>query len=102
MNADTIVHPKLQHYGLITHNLDAMIDWYRKVPGMTVNHRSARPAHRRSPFTGLAFISNDKVNHRIVFLEMPGAGANGRRQGPCSMSRSSARRSTTSWAPTPV
>lgn len=84
MNADTIVHPKLLHYGLITHNLDAMIDWYRKVLGMTVNHRSARPpgATGGPLFTGLAFISNDKVNHRIVFLEMPGAGANGRRQGP--------------------
>jgi catechol 2,3-dioxygenase-like lactoylglutathione lyase family enzyme len=86
MNTDTIVHPKLQHYGLITGNLDAMIDWYRKVLGMTVNHRSARPASAAGgpPFTGLAFVSNDEVDHRIVFFEMPdaGAGADRRRKGP--------------------
>ena len=104
MNADTIVHPKLLHYGPITHNLDAMIEWYRKVLGMTINHRSARPpgATGGPPFTGFAFISNDKINHRIVFLEMPGVGANGGGRDRCSMSRSSARRSTTSWAPTLV
>jgi hypothetical protein len=31
MNTDVIVHPKLQHLGLTTANLEAMIDWYRKV-----------------------------------------------------------------------
>jgi catechol-2,3-dioxygenase len=86
MNTDTIVHPKLNHYGLITHDLDAMIDWYHKVLGMTVNHRSARSAGAAGgpPFTGLAFVSNDEVNHRIVFFEMPGPGTktNGGRQGP--------------------
>ena len=29
MNTEIIAHPKLQHYGLTTANLDAMIDWYR-------------------------------------------------------------------------
>jgi len=86
MNTDTIVHPKLQHYGLITGNLDAMIEWYRTVLGMTVNHRSARPpgAAGGPPFTGLAFVSNDEVDHRIVFFEMPKAeaGPEKRRKGP--------------------
>ena len=74
MNTDFIVHPKLQHYGLTTANVDAMIDWYRKVLGMTVNHRSAVPAIARShaPFSAAAFLSNDEVNHRIVFFEVPG------------------------------
>ena len=30
MNSEITVHPKLQHYGLTTASLDAMIDWYRK------------------------------------------------------------------------
>ncbi len=41
MNTEYIVHPKLHHYGLTTPNLDAMIDWYRKVLGMTPNYRTA-------------------------------------------------------------
>ncbi len=73
MNTQIIVHPKLQHYGLTTANLDAMIDWYRKVLGMTVNHRSAAPAGtQRGPFSSAVFVSNDEVNHRLVFFEMSG------------------------------
>jgi catechol-2,3-dioxygenase len=73
MNTDVIVHPKLQHYGLTTSNLDAMIDWYRKVLGMTVNHRSeARGGMQRGPFSSAAFLSNDEVNHRMVLFEMSG------------------------------
>ena len=50
MNTEIIVHPKLQHFGLTTANLEAMIDWYRKVLGMTVNHRSAAPTgSQRAP-----------------------------------------------------
>ena len=74
MNAEFVVHPKLHHYGLITAKPDAMIDWYREVLGMTINHRSAATAAGRNgaPFSALAFVSNDEVNHRIVFFEMPG------------------------------
>ena len=43
MNTGITIHPNLQHYGLTTGNLDAMVDWYRKVLGMTINHRSAAP-----------------------------------------------------------
>jgi catechol 2,3-dioxygenase len=77
MNTEIIVHPKLQHYGLTTANLDAMIDWYRQVLGMTVNHRastSAAGAQSRAPFSAFAFVGNDEVHHRIVFFETPGAG----------------------------
>jgi catechol 2,3-dioxygenase len=75
MNAEIIVHPKLQHYGLTTANLDAMVDWYRKVLGMTVNHRASLPpmAQGRAPFSSFAFVGNDEVHHRIVFFETPGA-----------------------------
>jgi catechol 2,3-dioxygenase len=75
MNTEITVHPKLQHYGLITANLDAMTEWYRKVLGMTINHRSKIPAiarltHQGPPFSAFAFISNDEMDHRIVFFEM--------------------------------
>src|SRR5271166_5809749 len=89
MNSEITVHPKLHHYGLTTANLDAMTDWYRKVLGMTVNHRSTRPAgeaHRdgRPPFSAMAFVSNDEADHRIVLFEMSGHSANAtqRRGGP--------------------
>ena len=74
MNTEITIHPKLQHYGLTTANLDAMIDWYRKVVGVTVNHRSAVPrgADAGARFSAVAFTSNDEVNHRIVFFEIPG------------------------------
>jgi len=75
MNTEIVVHPKLQHYGLTTANLDAMIDWYRKVLGMTINHRASLPpmAQARAPFSAFAFVGNDEVHHRIVFFETPGA-----------------------------
>jgi len=74
MNTEITIHPKLQHYGLTTGNLDAMVDWYRKVLGMTINHRSAVPAGapHGPPFSAFAFISNDEVDHRIVLFEVPG------------------------------
>jgi len=73
MNTEIIIHPKLQHYALGTANLDAMIDWYRKVLGMTINYRSAMPVG--APFSATAFVSNDEVHHRLVFFEMPGLGS---------------------------
>jgi catechol 2,3-dioxygenase len=80
VNTETTVHPKLHHYGLITADLDPMVEWYRKALGMTVNHRSKIPAiarmtHQGPPFSALAFISNDEMDHRIVFFEIPKASA---------------------------
>jgi catechol 2,3-dioxygenase len=66
-------HPKLQHLGLATANLDAMVDWYRKVLGMTINRRLAPAAgEQKGPPFSAAFLSNDEVHHRIVFFELPG------------------------------
>jgi catechol 2,3-dioxygenase len=81
MNSDIIIRPRLHHYGLNTANLDAMLEWYRKVLGMTVNHRSAVPARAqgRAPFSAMAFVSNDEVNHRIVLFEVPRVGESDRR-----------------------
>ena len=78
MNTEAIVPPKLAHYGLLTANLDAMVGWYGKVLGMAVNHRSKIPLIARitglgPPFSAFAFVSNDDMDHRIVFFEMSDA-----------------------------
>lgn len=74
MNTEIIIHPKLQHVGLTTANLDAMLEWYRKVLGLTVNNRSPVPgdAQHRAPFSAVAFASNDEMHHRISFFEVSG------------------------------
>ncbi|UCI19932.1 VOC family protein [Mesorhizobium sp. B2-1-8] len=72
MNTDIIAHPTLQHVGITTPNLDAMLEWYRTVLGMTVNNRVAVP-EGRAPFTTVAFASNDEINHRLSFFEMKSA-----------------------------
>ena len=73
MNTEITIHPKLQHFGLATANLDAMLDWYRKVLGMTVNARADAPAGPAGkPLFSAAFASNDAVHHRIAFFELPG------------------------------
>ena len=78
MNTEVIVHPKLHHYGLITGNLKDMVDWYGKVLGMTVNQHAKVPSIARlmrqgPPFSAFAFVSNDEMDHRIVFFEVPKA-----------------------------
>jgi catechol-2,3-dioxygenase len=70
MNTDITVHPRLQHCGLTTANLDAMLEWYRKVLGIIVHNRVTAPAG--SPFETVAFATNDEVNHRLSFFETPG------------------------------
>ena len=78
MNTEVIVHPKLHHYGLITGNLKDMVDWYGKVLGMTVNQHAKIPSIARlmrqgPPFSAFSFVSNDEMDHRIVFFEVPKA-----------------------------
>ena len=78
MNTEIIVHPKLQHYGLATANLEAMIEWYQKVLGMTVNLRAYGASGSAEPGAVFshAFVSNDEVHHRIVFFDLPGLADN--------------------------
>ena len=77
MNTEITIHPKLQHCGLTTGNLDAMLEWYGKVLGMTVNKRVAAP--EGTPFRTVAFASNDECNHRLSFFETPGLPPDGDR-----------------------
>ncbi len=77
MNTEIIIHPRLHHLGLTTSNLDAMIDWYRKVLGMTIVHRTraAAPGQADVPSINAAWVSNDEANHRLAFVQVPGVSA---------------------------
>jgi catechol 2,3-dioxygenase len=56
------IRPTLHHVNLKTTRLREMIDWYALVLGTTVNLQ----------FDGGAFVTNDRANHRIGFLALPG------------------------------
>jgi catechol 2,3-dioxygenase len=74
MNIETTIHPKLHHLGLTTGNLEPLVDWYRKVLGMTIVHQtdSATGDRENTPKIKSAWVSNDEGNHRLAFMELPG------------------------------
>ena len=103
MNTEIIVHPKLQHYGLTTANLDAMIDWYRKVLGMTINYRSAAPAGAQNgpPFSAWhlsATMRSIIASYSLKCRASSPIPTNAATRG-CSTSLSNTRHSTICWAP---
>ena len=61
-NSERVIKPGLHHVTIKTTRLPEMIDWYTTVVGAKVNFR----------FPGGAWMSNDRANHRIAFLAMPG------------------------------
>src|ERR1700693_1438498 len=69
----SIIRPTLHHYGLTVSNTEAMLDWYSKVLGTSLVHHSAKPAGAQTPAGACAdWISNDKANHRIALITVPG------------------------------
>jgi catechol-2,3-dioxygenase len=63
MTDQTIIRPQLHHLNLTTTRLQAMIDWYGLVLGLTPNFA----------FPGGAFLTNDAANQRLALLPWPGA-----------------------------
>jgi catechol 2,3-dioxygenase len=61
MSAHKTHRPVLHHVNLKTRRLQAMIDWYGVVTGMTA----------RYVFPGGAWLSNDAANHRLALLATP-------------------------------
>jgi catechol 2,3-dioxygenase len=55
------VNPVLHHVNLKTTRLPEMIEWYRTVVGMRVQH----------VFPGGAWLANDAANHRVALLVTP-------------------------------
>jgi catechol 2,3-dioxygenase len=68
-----IIRPTLHHFGLTTSAPEAMLDWYGKVLGATPVHKTTKPAGEQSP-PGLRadWVTNDKANHRVAFVSIPG------------------------------
>ena len=56
------IRPTLHHMTFKTTQLQEMIDWLSKVVGVDVKFQ----------FPGGAFTANDRANHRIAFLAVPG------------------------------
>jgi catechol 2,3-dioxygenase len=73
MNTEITVHPKLQHIGLTTANLQRLLDWYKTVLGMRLVYLSDNPTGSAGDGTSLkaAWLSNDEVNHRFAVIEIP-------------------------------
>lgn len=62
MSSARPIKPALHHVTFKTTRLAEMIAWYTKVVGINVNHQ----------FPGGAWTSNDRANHRLAFLAIPG------------------------------
>src|SRR3984893_1504938 len=72
MNHKPIVHPRLHPLGLTTSNLDALVEWYRKVLGMGIVHRTSAAASGKDvPAINAAWVTNDEANHRLAFVQLP-------------------------------
>jgi catechol 2,3-dioxygenase len=68
----SIIRPTLHHFGLVTPNLERLIDWYAKAVGMdTVSLRSNTHSSEAGVPTGIAFVSNDRANHRLAIFMLP-------------------------------
>ena len=61
-NGPNVISPSLHHINFKTTRLQEMIDWYGAVVGAKVNFQ----------FPAGAFLTNDRANHRIAFLAVPG------------------------------
>jgi hypothetical protein len=61
-DSKAMIKPTMHHVNLKTNRLKEMIEWYALVVGTKVNFQ----------FPGGAFISNDRANHRIALLAVPG------------------------------
>lgn len=76
LNIETIIHPRLQHIGLLTGDLPRLLDWYKKVLGMRPIHESINPtdapADTSPSHLKAAFLSNDEMSHRFAVIEVPG------------------------------
>jgi len=62
VDGERVINPVMHHINIKTTKLQEMIDWYGLVLGAKVNFQN--------PI--VAFISNDRANHRIALLAVPG------------------------------
>jgi catechol-2,3-dioxygenase len=68
----SVIHPTLHHFGLTTRHLKRMVDWYSRVLGMVTIYSTSNPLDSKSAVAmSIAFVSNDKANHRIAIISLP-------------------------------
>jgi catechol 2,3-dioxygenase len=69
----SVIRPTLHHVGVTTRHLERMVDWYSKVLGMvTIYSPTSDPLDSKSAVAmSIAFVSNDKANHRIAIISLP-------------------------------
>jgi catechol 2,3-dioxygenase-like lactoylglutathione lyase family enzyme len=68
----SIIRPTLHHFGVATSHLERMVEWYSKVLGMvTIYSTSNALESEAGESPGLAFVSNDKANHRLAIISLP-------------------------------
>ncbi|WP_435107001.1 VOC family protein [Nocardiopsis synnemataformans] len=82
-NTEITVHPRLQHIGMTTGNLEPLLAWYETVLGMRPMHTSEDPAGLRSQGLEIraVWLSNDEQNHRMAVIEIPGLTPDTERAG---------------------
>jgi catechol 2,3-dioxygenase-like lactoylglutathione lyase family enzyme len=62
--SEQVIKPTLHHYGVVTSNIEAMVDWYAKVVGFEVTAAAGSPIPS-------AYVTNDEVHHRGGFFAPP-------------------------------
>ena len=67
----TVIVLTIHHVGIVTRNIETMIEWYAKVLGMKPNFKSTSSSKTNLPFKA-ALLTNDKAHHRIALLSWPG------------------------------
>jgi hypothetical protein len=78
-----VIRPASHHFGLTTANMEVMLDWYGKVLGLTLNHKTTTPAGAKK--VKCAWLKNDKANHRIAIVSLTGLADNPDRRGRLRM-----------------
>jgi catechol 2,3-dioxygenase len=63
----SVVHPTLQHFGVLTRHLERTVDWYAKVVGMTTRYS----IQRSEAGVYVTFLTNDNAHHRLAIITMP-------------------------------
>jgi catechol 2,3-dioxygenase-like lactoylglutathione lyase family enzyme len=72
--------PALHHYGLVTANAAALVDFYTMVLGAEINLRLLPGReHKQGPET-IAFLGTDLAHHRLTIVELPVEANPGERQ----------------------
>jgi catechol 2,3-dioxygenase len=70
-DAEEVVCPTLHHVGVTTTRFEEMLDFYAKVLGMYAVKRQDFPLEDGG-VARVAFLTNDRANHRITLVNHPG------------------------------